>query len=213
MIMEDIELLQKLHARYGFQGPAVDLGGLETPNVADYGHSKRKAIEVDAGGGRRVRIPHPQQADRYRQINRPWAFIDRDYLILNPEYGHPPIENLPDSFKDHFNLAIMVSVFEHVENPYTVSDAIFKIIKPGGYLFNSTPFLFPYHPSPEDNFRYSPKALERIHKSSGFNWVEGDFHASYRSSEGVGDTNQERYLDPQAMTFSYALCRKPLRSA
>lgn len=210
MIMEDIELVQRLHQRYGFSGPVVDLGGLEKPNVADYSISRAKALVVDLGGGRKVRVPHAEQNDRYRQIPRPWSFIDPNYLILNPEYGHPPIEELPRQYQDQFGLAIMVSVFEHVENPYVVSDAIFKLIRPGGYLFNSTPFQFPYHPSPEDNFRYSPKALERIHKASGFEFVEGAFHGQYRSSEGVGDTNSERYLDPQSMSFSYALVRKPL---
>jgi SAM-dependent methyltransferase len=209
MIMEDIELVRRLHAKYRFEAPAVDLGGLETPNVADYEVSVRKAVEVQAGG-RMVKVPHEHQNDRYRQVHRPWSFIDASYSIINPEYGHPPIEALPDLHPNRFSLAIMVSVFEHVENPYKVSDAIFRILKPGGYLFNSTPFLFPYHPSPEDNFRFSPKALERIHASSGFRHLEGGFHAEYRSSEGVGDTNPARYLDPQAMSFAFALVRKPL---
>ena len=209
MIMEDIELMKRLHAKYRFGGPAVDLGGLETPNVADYEVSVRKAVAVQVGG-RTVKVPHEQQNDRYRQVNRPWSFIEPGYSIINPEYGHPPIEALPALHPNRFSLAIMVSVFEHVENPYKVSDAVFRILQPGGYLFNSTPFLFPYHPSPEDNFRYSPKALERIHRESGFEYLEGGFHAEYRSSEGVGDTNQARYLDPQSMTFSFALVRKPL---
>jgi SAM-dependent methyltransferase len=114
------------------------------------------------------------------------------------------------AYPNKFNLVILVSVFEHVDNPYKASDSIFAIMKPGGYLFNSTPFLFPHHPSPEDNFRYSPKALRSIHTDSGFEWLEGDFHAKYRSSAGIGDTNPERMLDPQALMFSYALCRKPL---
>ena len=208
MIMDDINLLKRLHTKYMFRAPLVDLGGLETPNVADYQISIRKALTVQVEG-RMVKVPHPDQNDRYCPIHRPWGFIDPLYTIINPEYGHPPIEELPRQYRDHFGLAIMVSVFEHVENPYTVSDAIFKIIKPGGYLFNSTPFIFPYHPSPEDNFRYAPKALERIHKASGFEYIEGGFHAQYRSSDGVGDTNSERYLDPQGMAFSYALVRKP----
>lgn len=210
MIMEDIELVRRMHARYRFMGPAVDLGGLEMPNVADYSISKAKALRLDAGGGRKVTVPHPEQNDRYRQIHRPWSFIEPDYLILNPEYGHPPIEEMTGIYPERFGLAIMVSVFEHVENPYVVSDAIFKLIKPGGYLFNSTPFIFPYHPSPEDNFRYSPKALERIHRSSGFEWVEGDFHGRYRSTDGVGDTHSQRFLDPTPLCFSHALVRKPL---
>jgi SAM-dependent methyltransferase len=209
MLMEDIDLVRKLHARYQFRGPVADLGGFDAPNVAEYQISMRKAIEVEVGG-RKVKVPHPEQNDRYRVIERPWSFLDPLYRAINPEYGHPPIEELPIGFPDHFGMAIMVSVFEHVENPYKVSDAIFRILKPGGYLFNSTPFIFPYHPSPEDNFRYSPKALERIHRESGFEYLEGGFHAIFRSSEGVGDTNPERYLDPQGMSFSYALVRKPL---
>jgi len=209
MIMEDIELVRKLHAKYNFRGPLADLGGLESPNVADYRISMRKALVVDAGG-RKVKVPHPEQRDRYVQIERPWSFLDPLYRAINPEYGHPPIEELPHGFPDHFGMAIMVSVFEHVENPYKVSDAVYRILKPGGYLFNSAPFLFPYHPSPEDNFRYSPKALERIHRASGFEYLEGGFHAVFRSSDGIGDTNSERYLDPQAMSFSFALVRKPL---
>lgn len=209
MIMEDIELVGKLHEKYRFAAPVVDLGGLETPSVADYKISMDKALTVDAGG-RMVKVPHPVQNDRYRMIPRPWSFMDPNYHIINPEYGHPPIEELPAKFPGYFGFAIMVSVFEHVENPYKVSDAIFRILKPGGYLFNSAPFLFPYHPSPEDNFRYSPKALERIHKSSGFEQLEGGFHATFRSSAGIGDTNAERYLDPQSMAFSFALVRKPL---
>lgn len=209
MLTEDIELVRKLHEKYRFPSPVVDLGGLESPHVANYHISMGKALTVDAEG-RKVKVPHPVQNDRYLVIPRPWNFLDPDYLVLNPEYGHPPIEELPETFSNRFGLAIMVSVFEHVENPYIVSDAIFKLMKPGGYLFNSTPFLFPYHPSPEDNFRYSPKALERIHRSSGFEYLEGGFHATFRSAEGIGDTNPERYLDPQAMSFTFALVRKPL---
>ena len=78
----------------------------------------------------------------------------------------------------------MVSVFEHVDNPYVVSDALYKILRPGGFLINSTPFLFPHHPSPEDNFRYSPEALRKIHTQSGFEWLEGDFHINYSSKQG-----------------------------
>lgn len=210
MIAEDIVLMNQLHKRYGFTGPTVELGGLEEPIVAHYAENVGMALDIEVAPGRRIKVPHPDQNKRYAAIKRPWSFIDPGYLILNPEYGHAPIEELPRTYAGAFNLVIMVSVFEHVDNPYIASDAIFALMKPGGYLFNSTPFLFPHHPSPEDNFRYSPKALRSIHTSSGFQWLEGDFHAKYRSSAGVGDTNPERWLDPQALMFSYALCRKPL---
>jgi SAM-dependent methyltransferase len=208
MYKKDIDIVRALHQKYQFKGPLVDAGGLEFPAIADYDISVASAIEMMTPDGRFVKIPNSYQEDRYLKIARPWSFIDPNYLIVNPAKGDPFIEGLPDKYPDHFETVILVSVFEHVENPYKISDALYKIVKPGGYLFNSTPFLFPYHPSPEDNFRYSPRALKRIHEYSGFKWLEGDFHINYSSKEGIGDTNPNNYGAPQAIMVSYALCRK-----
>lgn len=211
MFKKDIDLILKLHQKYNFQTPLLDAGGLENPTIADYDISANKAIPVmvtDDGNPRIVKVPHVNQNDRYLKISRPWNFIDTNYLILNPDHGDPFIEDLPEKYPEKFSTVILVSVFEHVNNPYVVSDALYKIITPGGYLINSTPFLFPYHPSPEDNFRYSPLALKRIHESSGFTWLEGDFHINHTTKEGIGDTNPQNYGAPQAIMASYALCRK-----
>jgi SAM-dependent methyltransferase len=212
MFKKDIDLVRALHEKYHLQTPLLDAGGLEQPTIADYDISVAKALTVDlnlSGHQWSVKIPHPEQSDRYVQIRRPWSFIDPDYTILNPEYGDPGIEALPEKYSEAFNTVILVSVFEHVENPYVVSDALFQLLKPGGYLINSVPFIFPYHPSPEDNFRYSPLALRRIHESSGFQWLEGDFHVNYPSTMGVGDTNPNNYGAPQTIMGCYALCRRP----
>lgn len=214
MFKKDIDLIRDLHEKYRFQQPLLDAGGFENPAIADYEVSIRKAVSMtlsdsSANTTWQVNIPHHVQDDRYLKIARPWEFIDPQYVILNPEYGDEPIENLPGQYPNCFNTVIMVSVFEHVNNPYIVSDALYKIIKPGGYLINSTVFLFPHHPGPEDNFRYSPLALRRIHEQSGFMWMEGDFHVNYSSALGIGDTNPKNYGAPQAVMASYALCRKP----
>jgi len=211
MFKKDIDIVRELHSKFGFSGRLVDVGGLEHPVIADYDISVKKALKVnvtDERGTREVKVPHGYQEDRYVKMSRPWSFIDPGYVILNPEKGDPFIEQLPQTYPNYFETVIMVSVFEHVNNPYEVSDALYRIIKPGGYLFNSTPFLFPYHPSPEDNFRFSPLALKRIHEKSGFKWIQGDFHINYSSKDGIGDTNPKNYGAPQPIMASYALCRK-----
>ena len=213
MFKKDIDLIQKLNKKYLFKAPLLDAGGLENPAIADYEISSRKALSIqitEDGNHRTVKVPHIIQSDRYLKISRPWNFIDANYVILNPDRGDPFIEELPAKYPEFFSTVIMVSVFEHVNNPYKVSDALYQILKPGGYLINSTPFLFPYHPSPEDNFRYSPLALRRIHEASGFTWLEGDFHINHTTKEGIGDTNPQNYGAPQAIMASYALCRKNL---
>lgn len=216
MFKLDLDKVKALHQQYGFKGPLLDAGGVANPTIADYEISKDKAItfqssviDGDVEFSREITIPHPVQNDRYLNIRRPWEFIDKGYFILNPDDGAPWIEELPREYSKAFNTVIMVSVFEHVNNPYIVSDALFAIIQPGGYLFNSVPFLFPYHPAPEDNWRFAPLTLRRIHEQSGFEVIEADWHVNYSTKDGIGDTNPNNYGAPQSIVACYALCRKP----
>lgn len=215
MFKLDLDKVAELHAKYSFSGPLLDAGGVANPTIADYEISKAKArvaaVEDSSGHRVPVTVPHSIQNDRYVEKRRPWEFIDKDYLILNPDDGQPWIEDLPKTYSKAFNTLILVSVMEHVNNPYLVSDALFAILRPGGYLFNSTPFLFPYHPAPEDNWRFAPLTLRRIHEKSGFEVLEADWHVKYSTKDGIGDSNPENYRAPQAIMACYALCRKPIQ--
>ena len=209
MFKADIDKMKSLHEKYKFEGPLLDAGGLEDPTIADYEISARKAIPIHLEDGRIIRVPHPVQDDRYVKIHRPWSFIDPGYTIQNPENHGYSIEQLPNIYPEYFNMVILVSVFEHVRDPFEISECLYKIIKPGGYLFNSTPFIFPYHPSPVDNYRFSPDALRYIHgPKTGFEVLEADFHLKIDTGAGVGDTNPDRYGQPQAIWASFCLCQK-----
>ena len=53
-------------------------------------------------------------------------------------------EELP--FKDNsIDVVTMLSVLEHVDNPFYVFSEIERVLKPGGCLINSSAFLEPYH--------------------------------------------------------------------
>lgn len=209
MWYKDYELIKELHDEYSLQGPLLDAGGLKNPCIANYEISKSKAYKITTLLGnknREVVVPHEDQRDRYENIQMPWKFIDSKYTILNPEYGDPPIEDLPKTFKEAFNTVILVSVFEHVVDPFICSDALFEIIKPGGHLINCVPFMFPIHDE-RDNWRYSPQALKYIHEKSGFRHIKGNFHINYSTKDGIGD-----YHDAdkhQAVIGCYAFCQKP----
>lgn len=211
MFLKDYELIKQLHEKYKFKGPLIEPGGLERPSIADYEISKEKAYKVDLELGenkvkRTVMVPHENQRDRYKDIVRPWSFIDKYYLIENPEQGGKGMEELPDAYEEEFETVICTSVFEHITDPFECSDALFEIMKPGGYLINCAPFLFPRHDA-VDNWRFSPEALKYIHEKSGFEWLEGDFHINYGSADGIGDYhNADQH---QAIVGCYALCRKP----
>jgi len=72
------------------------------------------------------------------------------------------------------DLVVTVSVLEHVRYPSKVVAEIFRILKPGGVIYVSVPFVFPFHADPDDFWRFSYKGVlilceqfERI--DSGFN--------------------------------------------
>lgn len=64
--------------------------------------------------------------------------------------------------KEVFDLALCFSVLEHVARPWIVARNISKLIKPNGHLCISTPWVWRYHPYPDDYFRYSPSAIKSL---------------------------------------------------
>ncbi len=63
---------------------------------------------------------------------------------------------------------IMLNVLEHLFGYQNAVSESFRILKPGGTLIGSTPFLFNVHGSPDDFFRYTHSALQQIFKTAGF---------------------------------------------
>lgn len=95
--------------------------------------------------------------------------------IKNPRYQQ---EVKPDLFWDGTKIplgdssvdcAMATELFEHLPEPEKVMKEICRVLKPGGQLFFTVPFLWPLHDLPNDEYRYTPFALERHLDNSGFN--------------------------------------------
>ena len=82
---------------------------------------------------------------------------------------------------DRFALVICCSVLEHVRKPWRFAENITRVVRPGGLLFMSVPWVWRYHPYPDDYFRFSPRGVESLFEA--FDWrarqystsVEGEF--------------------------------------
>lgn len=59
-----------------------------------------------------------------------------------------------------FDAVIAISVFEHLAKPWIASEAIARVLKPGGLVYIATHQTFPLHGYPYDYFRFSTDALE-----------------------------------------------------
>jgi SAM-dependent methyltransferase len=57
---------------------------------------------------------------------------------------------------------LCVSVLEYVTSPQQVVAECMRVLKPGGVLYISAPFVFPHHPPPDDHFRFSMSGLRAL---------------------------------------------------
>ncbi|MBA4137399.1 MAG: hypothetical protein C0518_08810 [Opitutus sp.] len=71
-----------------------------------------------------------------------------------------------------FDTILCIGVLEHVENPEEIVPEFFRVLKPGGLVVASVPFLQPEHMSPTDFQRYTRDGLDRLFRHHGFEIVE-----------------------------------------
>ncbi len=77
------------------------------------------------------------------------------------------IAKLP--FKDNSVDAIICeSVLEHVKDPYGVVKEMRRVLKPGGLVYVTVPFIASFHSSPNDYYRWSREGLRAMLQGHGF---------------------------------------------
>src|SRR3989344_6181818 len=94
--------------------------------------------------------------------------IDDVCDVLNLKY--PP---------ESFDTVISTQVMEHVNNPYKMAAGIYKVLKPGGKIIITAPFLIPMHSDPGDYFRFTAGGISEIFKQSGFSIIESGHYGGF----------------------------------
>jgi SAM-dependent methyltransferase len=115
-----------------------------------------KGVVLDIGGGRRRgSFTAPEAAT--------WLVLDsnRDFRphILGDAQSIPVRSNCIDCIK-------CTELLEHVEYPEEVIAEISRVLKPGGTLLLSTPFIFAIHSDPFDFQRFTDQKLARMLEDS-----------------------------------------------
>jgi SAM-dependent methyltransferase len=59
-----------------------------------------------------------------------------------------------------FGLVICRALLEHVKNPFDAAKNITSLLRPGGHLYYAGPWVWGYHPYPDDYWRISFSALK-----------------------------------------------------
>jgi SAM-dependent methyltransferase len=70
-----------------------------------------------------------------------------------------------DGAADHI---VCTEVLEHIPEPERCLGECLRVLKSGGSIFASTPFLFPVHGAPEDYQRWTRNGLQFLFERAGF---------------------------------------------
>lgn len=71
------------------------------------------------------------------------------------------------------DLVICEQVLEHVRDPYLAVRNLCRLVRPGGGVLVSTPFLVRIHDHPEDHWRFTPSGMRLLLEAAGLEveWV------------------------------------------
>lgn len=166
------------------EGPILEIGSKDHGNTVDFRSEFPGApyLGIDMESGKNVD-----------------AVVDLTKIPM-PDF-------LPQS---HFSLVICCSVLEHVRRPWLMAENITALLRPGGMAFVSVPWVWRYHPYPDDYFRFSWRGIMEIfpelewrHPAYSTN-VEGEIFRIDMDAPGlddrmavhlkVGDNGNRKYL-------------------
>lgn len=232
MFADDIALVESMVAKYGpAPHPIVECGGLIRPCVAQYQNTidamaKLRWLQTHEPDGRvkyaecvEALSEHDvreAQMCRYLNIERPLSFLG-DYVIENPGEGDGlSLERLTEKYDPArgtgIGTAIVLSVLEHVDDPFIAIDCLREAMQPGGLVMVSVPFIFPEHAQcGQDCWRFTPTALKHIFAPSkggaqppAWDLLESGWRLRISASAGVLNLQNG---EPQAIESCFAVAR------
>lgn len=130
---------------------------------------------LDAGAGEGM----------YKALFDTKKYVSIDLGKISKTYGdisaRSNLAKLPFS-NNLFDLVVCTQVLEHVNDPKSVLNELWRVVKPGSCLWISAPFFFEQHEIPYDYYRYTTFGLQYLLESSNFvvqrmNWLEGYYGA------------------------------------
>jgi len=71
-----------------------------------------------------------------------------------------------------FDVTFSHTVLEHAQRPWKSFDTIARITKKGGLTMHLVPWSYQYHATPDDNYRFSHKALTTLLEDRGFDVLD-----------------------------------------
>jgi SAM-dependent methyltransferase len=103
--------------------------------------------------------------------DRPYRDLFPDAVGFDvPGNPHADLHGLIDSIpveNASFDVVLCLQVLEHVPDPAAAVRELRRVVRPGGRVLLSTHGIYPFHPNPDDLWRWTHQGLERLFLTNG----------------------------------------------
>lgn len=133
---------------------------------------------LDVGCGR---MPYKKFLLDNNYINK-YTGLDIETALVYEEGVKPDFtwNGITMPFPDNsFDSLMATEVLEHCPDPALIVREMKRVLKPGGLIFFTVPFLWYLHEVPHDEYRYTPFALQRIFKDCGMEEIQLSAHGGW----------------------------------
>jgi hypothetical protein len=93
----------------------------------------------------------------------------------------------------HFALAICCSVLEHTPTPWVMAANLTRLLRSGGAIYVSVPWVWRYHAYPDDYFRFSPRAVQSLFPA--IHWTRATYSTTVPGEHVEIDLRDFREVD------------------
>jgi SAM-dependent methyltransferase len=87
-----------------------------------------------------------------------------------------------------FDVVLCIQVLEHVPDPAAAVRELRRVVRPGGRVLLSTHGIYPFHPNPEDLWRWTHDGLARLFRDNG-DWSSVTVHPGAGTAATVSMLN------------------------
>lgn len=123
--------------------------------------ARAKGDLLDAGCGTQpFRTMLEEQVERYVALDIEARSDDVDYIADVEDMAVVPTASM--------DTVLCSEVLEHVPHPATAAGELARVLKPGGALIVTVPFMARLHEEPHDYFRYTRHGLRQLLVEAGF---------------------------------------------
>jgi 2-polyprenyl-3-methyl-5-hydroxy-6-metoxy-1,4-benzoquinol methylase len=130
---------------------------------------------LDIGGTGSVASGMKKVTGKFAHLSGPF-----DYWVLDSDSAAKGMDNAlncdiddcPTAEDCEFDVTFSHTVLEHSPHPWAAFDTVARITKKGGLTIHVVPFSYQYHATPDDNYRFSHKALTSLLEDRGFKILE-----------------------------------------